>query len=65
VALVIGANDVTNPAARRPGSAISGMPILDVDHARPPLAKPLKYRQNGPWKVAEIPFSGWAASSAG
>jgi len=34
VALVIGANDVTNPAARRAGSAISGMPILDVDHAR-------------------------------
>jgi H+-translocating NAD(P) transhydrogenase subunit beta len=24
---------VTNPAARRPGNAISGMPILDVDHA--------------------------------
>jgi NAD(P) transhydrogenase subunit beta len=34
VALVIGANDVTNPAARRPGTAISGMPILDVDHAK-------------------------------
>ncbi len=34
VALVIGANDVTNPAARRPGTAISGMPILDVDAAR-------------------------------
>jgi H+-translocating NAD(P) transhydrogenase subunit beta len=34
VALVIGANDVTNPAARRPGSEISGMPILDVDQAR-------------------------------
>jgi NAD(P) transhydrogenase subunit beta len=34
VALVIGANDVTNPAARRPGNAISGMPILDVDQAR-------------------------------
>jgi NAD(P) transhydrogenase subunit beta len=34
VALVIGANDVTNPAARRPGNAISGMPILNVDHAR-------------------------------
>jgi H+-translocating NAD(P) transhydrogenase subunit beta len=34
VALVIGANDVTNPAARRPGSAVSGMPILDVDQAK-------------------------------
>jgi NAD(P) transhydrogenase subunit beta len=34
VALVIGANDVTNPAARRPGNPISGMPILDVDRAR-------------------------------
>ncbi|HXL91556.1 MAG TPA: NAD(P)(+) transhydrogenase (Re/Si-specific) subunit beta [Streptosporangiaceae bacterium] len=34
VALVIGANDVTNPAARRTGSPISGMPILDVDQAR-------------------------------
>ncbi|MGB9111167.1 MAG: NAD(P)(+) transhydrogenase (Re/Si-specific) subunit beta [Acidimicrobiales bacterium] len=34
VALVVGANDVTNPAARRPGNAISGMPILDVDKAK-------------------------------
>ncbi|HEY2577417.1 MAG TPA: NAD(P)(+) transhydrogenase (Re/Si-specific) subunit beta [Streptosporangiaceae bacterium] len=34
VALVIGANDVTNPAARREGTAISGMPILDVDQAK-------------------------------
>ncbi|HEY0247510.1 MAG TPA: NAD(P)(+) transhydrogenase (Re/Si-specific) subunit beta [Gryllotalpicola sp.] len=34
VALVIGANDVTNPAARRPGNPVSGMPILNVDHAK-------------------------------
>ncbi|MEU6144560.1 NAD(P)(+) transhydrogenase (Re/Si-specific) subunit beta [Streptomyces sp. NPDC047081] len=34
VALVIGANDVTNPIARKPGNAISGMPILDVDKAK-------------------------------
>ncbi len=34
VALVIGANDVTNPAARRSGNPVSGMPILDVDHAK-------------------------------
>jgi NAD(P) transhydrogenase subunit beta len=34
VALVVGANDVTNPAARRPGNPVSGMPILDVDQAK-------------------------------
>ena len=34
VVLVVGANDVTNPAARRPGSPVSGMPILDVDKAK-------------------------------
>ncbi len=34
VVLVVGANDVTNPAARRLGNAVSGMPILNVDKAK-------------------------------
>jgi NAD(P) transhydrogenase subunit beta len=35
VALVIGANDVVNPAARyKKNSPLYGMPILNVDHAR-------------------------------
>ena len=34
VVLVIGANDVVNPEARNPKSAIAGMPIIDCDKAQ-------------------------------
>ncbi len=34
VVLVIGANDVVNPAAHRKGSPLFGMPILDVEKAK-------------------------------
>ncbi|MBK8099218.1 MAG: NAD(P)(+) transhydrogenase (Re/Si-specific) subunit beta [Planctomycetes bacterium] len=34
VVIIVGANDVVNPAAREATGPIAGMPILDVDHAR-------------------------------
>ncbi len=34
MAIVLGANDVVNPDARKPDSAIAGMPIVDVDKCR-------------------------------
>ncbi len=34
VVLVLGANDVVNPAAHRKGSPLEGMPILDVEQAK-------------------------------
>ena len=34
IAIVLGANDVVNPEARKEGTPVSGMPILNVDEAR-------------------------------
>ncbi len=48
VALVIGANDVTNPAARSDTSSpIYGMPILNVDHAHNVRAQPRSMNPGG------------------
>jgi NAD(P) transhydrogenase subunit beta len=39
VALLVGANDIANPAARnRAGGPLAGLPILDVDRARSVVA---------------------------
>jgi H+-translocating NAD(P) transhydrogenase subunit beta len=55
VTIVIGANDVTNPAARTdPSSPIHGMPILNVDHSKSVIV--LKRSMNSGFAGIENPL---------
>ena len=62
VTLVIGANDVTNPAARTdPSSPIFGMPILNVDQSRSVIV--LKRSMSSGYAGIEIPLFFGAGTS--
>ena len=45
IAFVLGANDVVNPLAEQPGSAIYGMPILK------PTRRALSWSTSGQWQL--------------
>ena len=58
VVLVIGANDVVNPAAHRQGSPLQGMPILDVEQREE------RHRQSSAARARGSPGSRTTCSTA-